>query len=260
VDEPVAALRAGAPIALSELDSRRFGIRVARAELRADDLDPALAWCGAQRIDLLVARLPEHATPPAAELARRGFERMDTLVRWTGDLSVPSRPQDAGSIDIRAARPDEAERVAALARRAFRGHVGHYHSDPRLDRTACDEVYADWAHRSSRAVGERCAVLLAERGSALVGFSVVRLGAPGTAEGVLSGVEPEYRGRGVYAALHAARSEWCRARGAKSLVASAAAANAAITRCYERAGLTPSHACHTFHAWPGTMGAQGRKA
>ena len=43
-------------VAFSEIDSERFGVRVARAHVVSDSLSRVLDFCATERIDLLVAR------------------------------------------------------------------------------------------------------------------------------------------------------------------------------------------------------------
>ncbi len=237
-------------IALSPLDEARWGVRSARALLAAATLPAALDFCRANEVVFLVARCAVADITAAQTMERAGFRLMDTLLYFTriitNSASLPSPLPEA--VVVRPVQPDEAGAVRDLAGRAFAGYGGHYHADERLERAACDAVYADWAYRScqSRQVADE--VLVATLDERMVGFITLRQrGNEG--DGPLYGVDPVSQGQGIGGALMAAALAWLQARGARHMVMSTQITNVASQKVWTRLGFEPSHAEYTFHKW-----------
>jgi GNAT superfamily N-acetyltransferase len=237
-------------ISLSELDSRRFGVTVARATVIAADLGKALAFCRDNRVELLVARCAVREVAVAHGLEQAGARIMDTLVYYTRSLSS-RRPPAAASTEatIRPGAPEDAEGVRAVAGQAFHRYLGHYHADPRLDAARADEAYVDWAGRALAEAGGSGAFQVADRAGRIVGFLAARLVAPDEADIALNAVVPELHGRGIYGALLAANLEWARSQGAARVVISTQLANLASQKALVRAGFEPRDSQYTFHLW-----------
>jgi ribosomal protein S18 acetylase RimI-like enzyme len=240
----------GPPVALSALDEARFGIRTAKAPaITATLLPEILDLCRRERVALLIARCAASDLPAAQALEAAGGFLTDTLVYYARDLAGPAGPAEGGGMPVRPVRPGEEGTVEAVAAAAFRGYLGHYHADPRLDRAACDAVYTSWARRSClhREVADE--VLVAERDGRIVGFATLKQHGPEEGEGILFGVAPEAQGLGVYRALMVNGMARCRAKGARRMVVSTQITNAAVQRVWTRLGFELRHAVYTFHKW-----------
>jgi len=238
------------PVGISSLDEQRFGVRTAKAlGVTTSNLPAVLQFCAENDVALLIARCSVDDLPAAHAMERAGFLLMDTLVYWSRDLVDKSLPNDSGPALIRPIRPDEAGEVKRIAGEAFRGYFGHYHADERLDNAACDEVYSDWAYRSCISAEMADFVLIAELENNIVGFATGRLNNPKEGEGVLSGVAPDYRGRGIHRSLMIGRLRWFHQHGAERMVISTQVTNVAAQNSWLRLGFEPSHALYTFHKW-----------
>lgn len=235
--------------ALAELDCARFGRRVAKAvpESEAEWRD-ALDFCARQDVELLIARIDSARLALAQGMEGDGARLVDVLLQFRCAQLRQTPPSHEGGYRIRTGLPHEADRVRALARECFRGYASHYHADPRLERSACDEVYADWAYRAcgDRRVADE--VLLAEEGARLQGFAALRL-AGAQAEGSLFGVAPAARGRGIQRALLAEFLAWAARRGASHATYQTQLGNLAAQRAVVRAGFEPERSFLTFHLW-----------
>lgn len=233
------------------LYAERFGVRVALLDrVKLSTLDEVVAHCAAEDVRLLIARCAADDLPVVHALEGAGAHLMDTLVYFRCKLGpdAPPLPElDPGV--IRPARPEDADRVEAIAAVAFTGYDGHFHADPRLDRAACDAVYTSWARASvlSREVADE--VLVAEVDGTVAGFITLKFATPETGEGPLYGVAPEYQGQGLGAALMAHGLRWFLARRATRMQMSTQVTNARSQRVWVRLGFAPSHAYYTFHRW-----------
>lgn len=237
-------------IALSPLDTRRFGVQTAKAVLVApDDLPAVLNFCRANQVALTIARCPAHGLSTVQKLEQAGFFLTDTLVYYKRDLAKSPIPDDTPQVTIRLVQPADQMAVGAVAAESFRGYFGHYHADPRLDRAKCDEVYVDWAVRScvSREVAHE--VLIAEANGAVVGFATLRLNNADEGEGVLFGVAPAAQGRGLYRSFMIRGLNWCREQGARHMLVSTQVTNIAVQKVWARLGFEPNHSYYTLHRW-----------
>ena len=240
-----------APAALSAIDEERFGIRTARAPaVTAEALPPILDYCRDNGVVLLIARCLASELTAAQAMERAGFSLMDTLVYYArDDLDRKTIPLDRGISTIRPAGPGDAPKVYAVAAEAFKDYYGHYHADPRLDRTKCDEAYMDWAYRSCVSREAADAVLAAVLQDEIVGFSTLKLNSFDEAEWLLSGVLPKTQGKGIYQALAINNLLWAEEEGAKRLIVSTQINNLAVQRVWIRLGFYPAYSYYTFHKW-----------
>ena len=233
----------------SDLDSARFEIRVARSTVSNSHLPIVFDWCDHNEVDLLIVRVSFRDESTVNRLARDTLRHMETLVHWvlTVDVALPST--QLSPYQVRVALHSDSDVVRSLARAVFRGYVGHYRNDPRLDNAACDEVYADWAARNCLQASGHYHTLVADLDGELVGFSTLKLNEKRECETVLSGVAPQIRQRGVFRALHECRLDWCSSMQVKRLRAFTVTANTPMSQCYEGAGFVPLQRLGTFHRW-----------
>lgn len=233
----------------STVDENRFGIRIARARITRETLPAALEFCRQNKVKLMIARSSIFDIAIAQDMERQGFLLMDTLVYFARDLIATPIPSDTGSVLVRPVNPGEEDQVKKVASEAFRGYLGHYHADDRLDRAKADEGYTEWAVRSclSREVAGR--VLVADLNGKIVGFSTLRLNNPQEGEVALNGVAPEAQGHGIYRSLMIRAMEWFRSQGAERMIISTQINNVAPQKVWARVGFVMSHGYYTFHKW-----------
>lgn len=234
--------------AFSELDSSRFGIRIARAHIVPETLSRVLDFCAAEKIDFLVARCATSDLIAAQNMQKLGFQLMDTLVYYRFDLSGRQIPKDKSVFPVRPLRQEDCERVRAIASAAFKGYMGHYHADRRLERDRCDEAYASWAERScTKAAADE--VLVAEHEGHVAGFGSLRLNSAQEAEGLLYAVTPGLQGRGVCPSLMIGSLDWTRSQGAHRMLISTQITNVSMQKVWCRVGFEFSHSYYTLHKW-----------
>jgi GNAT superfamily N-acetyltransferase len=233
----------------SQLDSERFGIRAARAQVAGKTLSRSLDFCAAEKIDLLIARCTTNDLIAVQDMEAHGFLLMDTLVYYGFDLSRKSIPEDTRGFLVRQFQSGDKDQVRMVAAEAFRGYRGHYHADPRLDKRKCDETYASWAERSATLKSAADEVVIVEHGGRVVGFATLRKNSPQEGEGLLVAVVPEYQKRGVCQALMIKSLQWCRSQGAERMVISTQITNVAMQKVWCRIGFEPRCSYYTFHKW-----------
>jgi GNAT superfamily N-acetyltransferase len=235
-------------VEFSHLDSERFGIRAARAHITPQNLSRTLDYCVGNKTDLLIARCGTGDIAAAQQMEKEGFLLMDTLVYYGFDLSKRQVPEGTTGLQVRPLRPKDEEHVLAVASKAFKGYIGHYHADRRLDRGKCDEAYVSWAERSCRRAAAD-EVLVAVLGDNLAGFGTLRMNSSKESEGLLFAVAPEWQRKGVCPALLNHSLAWSRSQGASRMVISTQITNVSMQKIWCRAGFEFSHAFYTFHKW-----------
>jgi GNAT superfamily N-acetyltransferase len=237
-------------IYLSDIDTERFGIPIARAsEVTVDTLPSIMDFCRTNGVRMVIARCAVSNISAAQEMQRLGFVLMDTLLFYRRDIVGIRIPKDDGKALIRSMRTGEEEDVRNMAAKSFVGYSGHYHSDDRLDKAKCDEAYISWAYRSCTSRDVADDVLLAELNGVLAGFGTMCMRNPEEGEGVLFGVVPSAQGQGVYRSLIIQGMNWCRKKKATRMVVSTQITNIAVQKVWVRLGFEPSHGYYTFHKW-----------
>lgn len=245
-------------VALSPLDTARFGVVVARAPQMTRAAIPAVdAFCRAHGVQMLVARCDAGDTRTAQALEAAGYRLMDTLVYWAHHMRQPGTAAASAPLDrVIVLGPGDAARVANLADAAFAGYQGHYHADPRLDPVTCTAIYADWARRCCEEPGAAAVVLGVEAEGELLGFLALTL-EDGAADVPITAVAPSAQGRGVFQRLLRAALTYVHEQGAATLHYSCILTNFAAQKGLVRLGFELQRATHTFHTWYGVEGAEG---
>jgi GNAT superfamily N-acetyltransferase len=245
-------------VRFSPLDEARFGVRTARAmDVTADQLPEILEFCNDQEVQFLIARCSTREFATLQAMERAGFLIMDTLVYFYFDVlrkTLPERHQ----VSIRTIRPqhDDIEAIADVARQAFRGYESHYHADLRLDRSACDDLYVDWAVRSCTQKDLADEVLVAEANNEVFGFLALKSIENNEADCRLYAVSQRTQQKGIGQALLIEALYWCKSNGLNALMISTQITNIASQKSCVRVGFEPYSSFHTFHKWFSTGGKQ----
>jgi GNAT superfamily N-acetyltransferase len=238
----------GEVLRFSPLESARFGLRVFRASVDAIDAEQIADEIERERIDVAILRLPASAIASADALARHGFAPIlaDTQVIYGTGLDTYAHPPADPSVTLQPATRDDAALLDRMARAIFADYESHYHANPLF---ACDKIldgYAEWAARHVGA-DDGSAAWLVERDGEVAGFSCYRIDADGTAIGVLNGVLPAARGRGIYRGMLHRMLEHFAAMGARRFEIATQTHNAIVQRAWAQSGLSLLAKYNTLH-------------
>lgn len=244
-------MKTGFSIALSEIDQARFGICVAKASgVTASHIQELLEFSAKNQVELLIARCGTGNFSAAHGLEKAGFLLMDTLCYYTCARPLANLVKPATlDISIAPARSEEAPQILQLASRIFENYPGHYHADARLDRQASAAIYSDWAFNLCQTQTEDKVVLAARLDNKIIGFGAVNLIEAQQSDGVLFGVDPEFRGHGCFGLLLQAALQWSTARGAAVMWYSTQIVNVSAQKALFRLGFEPAYSLYTFHKW-----------
>lgn len=234
----------------SPLESARFGLRVFRAEVEALDAAAFAEEIEKERVDVAILRLPAHAISSVNRLREHDLSPIvaDTIVRYAIDLSSrqPSQATD-GAVTLHPASRNDAPLLENMARTIFADYISHYDANPLFARSRILDGYAQWASKHLDA-DDGSAAWLIESSGRLVGFSCYRLDeAVGTATGVLNGVLPDARGRGVYRGMVSAMLAAFAGMGMQRFDIATQVHNIAVQRVWTANRLSLVAASNTVH-------------
>lgn len=234
-------------------DSAFFDCRIARVEshcLDAPLLDSITAWAETEAIDCLYF-LADSNHPPTMRLAEdAGFRLVD--VRLTLDLSEPATWVEAlaakpAGVTIRAARPEDMDDLAAIARAAHTDT--RFYADPHFDARRCDDLYETWIRRSAEGFAD--AVLVPEVAGRAAGYitCTVNPNDPSTGSIGLLGVGSDSRGMGLGSALVVAALDWFGRAGCRRVTVVTQGRNIDAQRLYQKCRFRTRALQFWYHRW-----------
>ena len=235
----------------SPLESARFGLRIYRAMIDAVDADALVAALDRDRVDVAILRLPAHAIGTLDALRQHGLTPIvaDTLVHYDIDLS----PRSAGSnaddaVALRVATSADAGLLESLSREIFSDYVTHYHANPLFPADKILDGYAEWASNHVRARDDGAAAWIVEFRGETAGFSCYRLNeTTGLAVGVLNGILPALRDRGIYRRMLQSMLIRVGELGMRRFAIATQVQNVAVQRIWASQGLLLRGADNTVH-------------
>jgi RimJ/RimL family protein N-acetyltransferase len=239
---------------ISELDSARFGFKIARVNETDNFLDngfiPSLKEQG---VKLIIARIAESKIEAINLLERIGFELKDMQVTYTFDLKRQKIPGQDFAVDIvvRDAVASDVALVESIAESSFENY-GHYFADKRLDREQCRQIYKDWARRSVIDMDVADKVLVADQEEQVAGFlsfKVFETENTRHAAGGLGAVSEKFRGMNIFSAILRGGLLWGREIGLDYEEHNVLVANYPVNRALARLGFHQNRSFTTLHFW-----------
>lgn len=237
-------------ITLSELDKIRFGIKVARAALDAEDeVDAIMNWCVVNNVEMLITRCSCEDIKIVHKLEMLDSYLMDTLVYFQNRKIVETKKTLEYPYSWRIATADDTEIVEELASNIFEGYSGHYHADSRLNKKDSNLVYSNWARNSCLGGSFSDAVFLIFHYKQVIGFTTIKKIDLEKCEIVLNGVSPLYQNKGVYSFLVSLAKNWAFNQKIENIIISTQITNFAVQKVWCRQGFEPLKNYYTFHKW-----------
>lgn len=235
---------------LSKMDLDRFGVTTAKATVAdGDSIGELLSSCDDLGAELSIIRIPIAYHVQIAQLEASGAFLADTLVYTRNEeINRPARVLPRG-FQIRLAKSDDAESVSRIAGDAFAGYDGHYHSDPRLSRSDADMVYVSWAGNCCSNPKVADAVHIAEYEGEIIAFGALKNIDAVSFDGVLFGVHPDHRRKGLLSALIARSMAWGVEHDFLAMEYSTHLTNTPALRAVTQLGFHIDRSMHTFHRW-----------
>ncbi|MGH8173156.1 MAG: GNAT family N-acetyltransferase [Rhodanobacteraceae bacterium] len=244
--------RAGSPLLKdSPFETARFDLRISRGTPTLADAPALIDELRRERVDVAILRVREGARELAQEISSAGMPAIvaDALVHYAVDLPAPESANPAGPrVRLRRADARDAANLVAMVRRIFSGYPTHYHANPLFDPERILDGYAEWAVRHAERNDDGRLAWIVEVDGEAVGFSCVEIAHDdSTARGVLNGILPDWRGRGIYRAMLRAMLARFSDEGVKRFVISTQVHNTAVQRVWISEGFTLERNENTVH-------------
>lgn len=241
----------GRLLSFSPHETARFGLRIFRGAADFVDVDALIRELERERVDVAILRTPADASEFADVLARRGIHSIiaDTLVHYSADLHArPVGSNTEITVRLRRAGSDDVPRLEAIVREIFDGYLTHYHANRLFAPELVLGGYVEWAIRHALANGEGRFVWMVEVDGQEAGFSCVEISADGNeARGVLNGILPTQRGRGIYRDMLRAMFEYFIAARVSRFVISTQAHNTIVQHVWRDEHIAFERSENTIH-------------
>lgn len=233
----------------SEVESKRFGLRVLRESVDHIDAAGLAASLDREQADVLFLRLPSANQAELSRLERTGIPYLvaDTLVYYHCDLADPPSDLRNPGLSLRQATPADREELATMVETIFPDYTNHYSANPLLSGDDILAGYVEWAESYIEAPGRK--VFFAMRDATCVGFATCSYDGD-ECEGVLYGVMPEAAGQGVYTDIIRLTKANFRDDGFKRMRVSTQIQNVAVQKAWTREGFTIGTSYATVHLNP----------
>ncbi len=244
-------------------DSKVFGIRMGKLHIffsGSNDHEKVLSASIAEistiakeiGFFMLVTRINTISSSLLHALEASGFRVMDSLIDFYYDFRInPPVEAPMGNLPIRVAEETDKEKLIHVAERAFKGHFGHYHSDPFLRELGSTKVYSEWITGSFEGWADK--IFIAYDKQNIAGYSIWKLeDAQGEYFGLKRGafsiaaIDPDYYGRGLFKTLTSAGMHWMQSR-VEILSGPTHINNFPVQRGYTSLGWKAYDAYHTLH-------------
>ncbi len=233
----------------SPLESKRFGLRIFRADLDSMDAAQLFAALAAHDADLAIVRLPTGVSSGIHALANHGMHALhaDTLVTYECDLlrHAPA-PLKAAPAAFELARPEDGAAISEMVRVVFADYPSHYAANPLLSRQGALEGYCEWALTHLDA--ENCLTWVMRANGKVAAFACNAFDpAARICQGVLYGVHPDFAGNGIYGDLIRHAQHHFKRLGYARMRVQTQIGNLAVQRAWIRDGFVFAKALDTFH-------------
>lgn len=183
-----------------KIDSQRFGLVIYRARLEEIDATSLLNQILENNVDTAIIRIPTVNLSQLHRLEKTAmpFIVADTLAYYKKDL-IGMKPKELLHKDLTFKRAGQAdhERLNYIVKESFGNYVNHYRINPFFDNQSVTEGYQDWVRSYAEDNDERICWLV-NRGDDTIGFATFNFQAEGKAKGILYGVLPNERGKGIF--------------------------------------------------------------
>lgn len=239
-------------LALSERESRRFGLRVARHPIALPPPGPRaiLAEMDVLGADIAILRFIASDRATTSALGALGIPPVhaDTLVYYGRLLDTTLRVSTSTVPNVRRAMPSDLEAVAHIARLGFHGYRSHYDASACFPAAQVEAGYVEWASTHLQSADPRDQTWLVEADGEPAGFATMRTDHEHrSAEILLNAVLPQHQGRGLYRTLVTQALLWNRDAGVRRATVSTQIWNIRVQRAWTALGFQLERAYNTYH-------------
>jgi len=236
---------------ISEIDSKRFGFRVAKISNDVTNIDQVLSKLKKLSTKMIIARVELSNLNLINNLEKYGFTQKDVQATFNFRLNreIPlHKNNDLVFLDY---SDDCYKEVIELTARSFDGY-GHYFADERLDKEKCREIYVDWIHHCCKDSTISDFFIVAKFNNKVAGYLALKKKEEVNGEfacGLIGAVSPEFRGHGVFNAINIESLYRARLMGMKRVENNVLLTNFRVMKTYTDLSYNIIRSEVTLHCW-----------
>ncbi len=240
-------------VSYSQLESGRFGYHIHRGNASSLDYSAVLDYIKRHLPDILMLRIPASASDALFDMQSPAIPALvaDTLVYYKAELSSAPPPPTRPGVRVELTPDYEPDEIMSLVRRIFPGYGNHYASNPLIDKAHILEGYADWAANFQGRANDEKHLFLVSYDNRTVGFIDTYWNrSTKTVDVGLTGILPEYAGKGIFSVLLPSALAHFKNQGAEAFMISTQIQNYIAQKAWHRAGFQFQNAYTTLHFNP----------
>lgn len=227
-------------------DSEFFRLRIGRVaeRLNTQTAVDVQKWCTSHTIDCLYLLCDFTDTEGRLTAERNDFHLVDVRVNLVCDLRQAARPTRT-AVDIRPARPEDANALRALSRGTYRH--SRFYQDGHFPAERCDALYETWIEKTCNSPTD--GVLVATDATGPIGYVTCELSSDGLGRVALMAVDSRSRGKGLGLTLIQHALDWFESRGVTRILIATQGGNVTTARLFERSGFVMDSVQLWYHWW-----------
>jgi hypothetical protein len=233
----------------SEIESKRFNLRVFRGSPVNSNIDEILHIIEKEQVDVAIMRLPTKEQHMLAQLSTLPFQVIvaDTVLTWSCDMRIsPPSPLRSSRLVVRRATADDRPVLQEMVELVFKNHPTHYRSNLLFDSQLVQAGYEEWAFSYLYATEAEKACFLFYIDDKAVAFSTIALHEK-AGEGVLFGARPDAATPGLYGDMVRHAMQYMLDHGRRWATGTTQVQNHGVLRLWVREGFLPSESHYTIH-------------
>ncbi len=233
----------------SKIDSNRFGLVIYRARMEEIDTGTILQQILEHNIDTAIIRIPTVKLSQIHHLEKMAMPFMitDTLAYYHIDLETYQRREIKNKdLEIKQARPSDHDALNKIVRETFGSYMNHYRMNPFFDNEHVTEGYQDWVRSYAEDLPERVCFLI-KRAGKVIAFANFNYEREDRVDGILYGVLPSERGKGIFNDIMTYAKNYARERGRTVMRTTTQIENLTVQRAWTKQGFELENTENTIH-------------
>lgn len=238
---------------ISALDTQRFGFPVAKVNQYPKDPELTIQELKSQGVQLVLSKIPLQEITLINQLEQLGFELRDVQATYRLPLAKELSPiiSDTSTITIREVVESDIQALEKMAYDSFYNY-GHYARNPKLDKSTCADIYADWIRNSCTQPQVADVVFVAVTEETPVGFLSFKRGANhegSFAAGGIGAMLASQRNKGIFKLLTHHGALWAQHQQLDWVEHNVLIDNTPVNKSLSKSGYTMANTFVTLHLW-----------
>lgn len=238
---------------ISELDSERFGFKVAKLTHNIDDPKSIVDSLKRHSVALIIARIDATNLNLVNQLERIGFEIKDIQLTFNFNLQSGLPAKGDKPFSIVAFNKTHLDKLVKMTKESFINY-GHYFNDDKLDKEKCGQIYSDWIKRCCESKEVADDIIVAVKDNIAIGYLAIKeqVAEPDGEKyysGIIGAVSSEYRHLGVFREINIESLYIASERKAHRVENNVLLNNLPVIKTYTNLGYNIIRSELTLHYW-----------